>query len=288
MNEAIRRMLQRYECHAAGDCLTALREILQSIALLGLWRSRFFEHAAFYGGSALRLIHGLDRYSEDLDFSLLQPAAGFDLGPYNAAVRAELESFGFDATVQTRAKGVQTAVASAFVKAQTRRQLLRIGAGEGIAGRIRANQVLKIRIEVDTDPPGMFLTETAYLLQPIPFAVRVYRRPDLFAGKMHAVLCRSWKSRVKGRDWYDLVWYAGNAPQLRLRHLEERMRQSGHWRSDRPLDREVLLELIHARIDKLDVGQIRTEVEPFLKDASATNVWSRDFFRRVIERIEIV
>lgn len=288
MNEAIGRMLQRYECRAAGDYLTALREILQSVALLGLWRSRFFEHAAFYGGSALRLIHGLDRYSEDLDFSLLQPAAGFGLGAYNAAVRAELESFGFEATVETRTKGVQSAVESAFVKAQTRRQLLRIGAGEGLAGRIPLNQVLKIRIEVDTDPPGRFLTETAYLLQPIPFAVRVYRQPDLFAGKMHAVLCRSWKSRVKGRDWYDLAWYAGNAPRLRLRHLEERMRQSGHWRLDRPLDRAALLDLVRARIDKLDVGQVRSEVEPFLKDPSTTIVWSRDFFRRIAERIEIV
>lgn len=288
MNDAIRRMLQGYDCRALGDYLTALREILQSLALLGLWRSRFFEHAAFYGGTALRFLHGLDRSSEDLDFSLLEPAADFSLARFTRALQEEMKSFGFEVTVQSQPKKVPTAVESAFVKANTRRQLFLVEAGEGVMARVPANQILRIRLEIDTNPPGLFHTETAYLLQPIPFAVRVYQLPDLFAGKMHAVLCRSWRSRVKGRDWYDLVWYIANAPQLRIRHLGERMRQSGHLPEAEVLDRPKLLDLIHARIETLDIGQVRGEVMPFLKDTSAIQVWSRDFFQRIVQRIEVV
>ena len=188
--------------------MKALREILQEIALLGLWRSRFFEKAAFYGGTALRILYGLDRYSEDLDFSLLKPTAEFDLSRYCSALEKEIRSFGFEATVTGKTKSAQSTIQSAFLKADTLKHLLVINTTESLIRNIPPGQVLKIKIEVDTDPPPGFDTETRFLLQPISFSVRAFSLPDMFAGKMHAVLCRGWKGRVKGRDWYDLVWYA--------------------------------------------------------------------------------
>ncbi len=288
MNEVIARMLDRYESRSVEDYVRALREILQEIALLGLWRSKFFEKAAFYGGTALRILYGIDRYSEDLDFSLLKPMPDFDISRYISALEREVRSFGFEVSVTVREKNAESPVQSAFLKADTLKHLLVIETAEDIARQIPRGQVMKIRIEVDTDPPMGFDTENKFLLQPIPFSVRTFVLSDLFAGKMHAVLCRQWKSRVKGRDWYDLVWYASHHPQLHLDHLEQRMIQSRHAKEGDRLTKEKFFLLTSNAIDKLDINQVKKEVEPFVKNPDALQVWSKEFFRDVVKRIVLV
>ncbi|AMV70865.1 nucleotidyl transferase AbiEii/AbiGii toxin family protein [Desulfuromonas carbonis] len=288
MHDAVARMLARYESKSLDDQVGALREIIQEVALLGLWRARFFEHAAFYGGTALRILHGLDRFSEDLDFSLLAPEPDFSLQRFSAALEEEVRAFGFNLWVETVEKTVETAVQSAFLKANTRSELMVIEADQRLTQNVPPGQVLKIKVEVDTDPPPGFLTITRYLLLPIPFAVRCYTLPSLFAGKMHALLCRKWKNRVKGRDWYDLVWYAAHHPQLNLHHLEKRMRQTGHWSGPPSLGREDFGYLLEAAIARLDVEQARQDVAPFVRDRQTLALWSADFFRDVAARIVIV
>ncbi len=157
-----------------------------------------------------------------------------------------------------------------------------------LTGRVSAGQVLKVKLEVDTDPPLGFTTGTRYLLNPIPFAARVYSLPDLFAGKMHAILCRKWKNRVKGRDWYDLVWYAANHPQLHLYHLEQRMRQTGHWDGAKRLTTTIFADLLNKAIDRLNVAQARRDAAPLVKDQQTLAIWSQDFFREVAKRINFV
>ena len=288
MHEAVARMLSKYECRGINDYINALREILQEVALLGLWRGKFFEKAAFYGGTALRVLYGLDRFSEDMDFSLLEPLDSFDITGYTAFLQRETKAFGFDVRVERIDKAMPSPVQSAFLKANTRKQLLVIEAGEEILQAIPKGQILKIKLEVDTDPPSGFATQTRYLLQPIPFAVRAFVLQDLFAGKMHAILCRRWKSRVKGRDWYDLVWYAANHPELHLNHLEQRMRQTGDWKGDSPLTSERFQDLLTKSVNNLDVDQIRREVEIFIKNPKGLSIWSRDFFLDVALRIKCV
>jgi predicted nucleotidyltransferase component of viral defense system len=286
MHDAIRSMLSRYDLVTTDDHVNALREILQEVALLGLWRIKFFEHAAFYGGTALRILFGLDRYSEDLDFSLLKPRKDFSLGTFGESLKREVESYGFEVDIDHKAGGSQ--IDSAFLKANTHRELLMIGAGKSVVRGVHPRQNLKIKIEVDTDPPEGFETESRYVLLPIPFAVRSFTLPDLFAGKLHAVLCRRWKSRVKGRDWYDLVWYVSHHPEVRLSHLEARMRQTGDWGGEGNLSVEKVIELLHARIDITEVDQSRQEVAPFVKDHRSLDVWSRDFFHSIAARIVTV
>jgi hypothetical protein len=288
MNEAIRQMLATYEIRSLDDSLRALREIMQEIALLGLWRSKFFEKAAFYGGTALRVLYGLDRFSEDLDFSLLAKNGDFDLTAYGDALKRELASFGFAVEIESRAKPVGAAIQSAFLKADTRTQMITVEFDKGIIQKVPRNQVLKIKLEVDTDPPPGFSTEVRYLLRPVPFAVRTFSLPDFFAGKMHAVLCREWRSRIKGRDWYDLVWFAAYHPELHLAHLEQRMRQTEHWAGSAPLTAGDLRDLMARRVDGVDIDQIRREVEPFVKDAAALAIWTKEFFLDVASRIKIV
>lgn len=286
MNPAIAGMLERYERRSVDDHINALREILQEISLCGLWRAKFFERAAFYGGTALRVLYGLDRFSEDMDFSLLAPADDFELAPYCAAVEEELHAWGFPAIVGVKRKTARSAVESAFLKANPRQLLLSIEAGGELLA-IHGRRELQIKIEVDTDPPPGFSTETRFLLQPIPFSVKAYDPPSLFAGKMHAILCRGWTTWVKGRDWYDMVWHVGRGSLLDLAHLEARLRQSGHYNDGAALHEQGFRSMLVQRIEGLDVAAARSEVERFLTDPATVAVWSRDFFLAVANRIQI-
>jgi len=288
MNDAIKNMLEGYHCSSSDDYINALREIMQELALLGLWRSKFFEHAAFYGGTALRILYGLDRYSEDLDFSLLAPDREFTLSIYGEALKREISSFGFQVDFAKKEKAGSGAIDSAFIKANTYSQLITVTTDSAKRAGINPRQELKIKLEVDIDPPGGFTTESRYQFRPIPYAVRVYRLPDLFAGKMHAVLCRKWKSRQKGRNWYDLAWYAGHHPQLNLSHLEVRMRQSGDYSGADPLSWRRFQELLMEAVEQVDIDQIRTDVAPFVHDQRQLELWSRDFFLQAAIKIRPV
>src|SRR5688572_27849459 len=171
MHDAIRTMLEKYKCHSGQDYINALKEIFQEIALLGLWRAKFFEKAAFYGVTALRILYGLDRFSEDLDFSLLTKDLSFSLSEYLSAIQVELQGMGFDVTIEAKNKEQDSAIKSAFIKAGTKKNLLKIKIPFEINNVIHRDELLKIKLEVDINPPGLFKTEAKILLIPIPFSV---------------------------------------------------------------------------------------------------------------------
>ena len=254
---------------------------MQEITLIALSRSGFFSRAAFYGGTALRIFHGLERYSEDLDFSLIEPDNSFDLAAYLPFVRDELGSFGFEMSVELRIKSKETAVQSAFIKGGTLIHLVRIASAVPPVSGVPENEQLKIKFEIDTDPPAGAGFEMKYRLVPISYAVRLYDKPSLFAGKMHALLCRSWKQRVKGRDFFDYVWYLANDIPVNLVHLEARMRQSGHWTGDAVLTIEAIRNLLDARFAAATIAQAKEDVFPYINDTRSLDVWSRDFFMTI-------
>ena len=286
MNVALQGMLDRYQPQNLADYENALKEVVQELALLGLWRARFFEHAAFYGGTALRIFHRLPRFSEDIDFSLLQPDREFDLAPYLEAVRKELAAFGFSFRVERRNKRVSTAIESAFIKGGTRINLAFIGTPDYLRMRLPELQQVRIRIELDTDPPPLAYYEVLTLLTPIPFQVRLFDRPCLFAGKLHAILCRDWKSRVKGRDFYDFVWYLGRQTPCNVGHLQARMTQTGHWSQGRKLDIAQLRQLLLKRFKQVDFDQAKRDVRPFIRDEAELELWDNSFFQSLVARVE--
>jgi predicted nucleotidyltransferase component of viral defense system len=288
MNEAVRAMLARYECRSASDYENALKEIIQEISLLGLWRSKFFEKASFYGGSALKILHGLDRFSEDLDFSLLEKKERFSLLTYFKALEDELKSFGFSVSIVEKRKATDSSIESAFIKAGTVQNMLLIDVPKPVMKKMPPGKMMKIRLEVDTDPPGDFATEARYLFLPVPFSVNAYTLPDLFAGKMHAVLCRAWENRVKGRDWYDLVWYVARGVPVHLKHLESRMRQTHHLENMTALTEESLKSILRERIERMDFRSAIKDVENLLKDTSSLSLWSKEYFGVVCDRITAV
>lgn len=286
IHPALAGLLDRYRPQSSNDYQNGVREIAQEIALLGLWRTPFYEHAAFYGGSALRVFHGLQRFSEDLDFSLLQPRPDFSLRPYLGAVADELAAWGFEFRAEEIEKTNPSPIESAFLKGSTVINLLQIGAPAEIASRLPKGQLIRIKLEIDTDPPPGATTETLTRLVPTPHQVRVYDLPSLFAGKLHAVLCRNWKGRVKGRDFYDLVWYVGRRVPLNLAHLEARMRQSGDWPMETPLDAHGLRERLEERFAGIRFDQAKQDIEPFLKDPRELALWSHGFFKELIPQIQ--
>jgi predicted nucleotidyltransferase component of viral defense system len=288
MHSAIEWMLKKYHCHNVTDYCNALKEIIQEITLLGLWRSKFFEKSAFYGGTALRILYGLDRFSEDIDFSLLKPDLNFKMEKYNEAVHAELQAFGFQTEITTREKTIDSNIQSAFIKADTKIQLLSILAPTEITRSLHGKQRIKIKMEIDINPPQEFQTEVKTLLQPIPFSVNTYQMPDLFAGKIHALLCRSWKSLVKGRDWYDFIWYIGRKIPIRSAHLQARLVQSGHWPHEKPLELQDIMHLICEKIQTLNIEQAKKDVVLFLRDPASIESWSQEFFLALVQRITVL
>lgn len=278
ISEAILKRLESYKCTSTQEYEAALLEIIQEIALLGLWRSKFFEKAAFYGGTALRILYGLDRFSEDLDFSLLMKAQDFEMETYHKSVVRELLSLGFDVTVEEKRKTVDSAIQSAFIKANTREHFLRIGLSSEDQKRVQSNKVLKVKFEVDTDPPLKFTTTYRPLTFPGPFSVATMTLPDLFAGKMHALLFREYKGWVKGRDWYDFLWFLSQKTPLGLTHLNERMHQSGNFPNDQQLTEEILRKMLDDRIRQLNVASARSDVQRFIKDSWKLESWTREYF----------
>ena len=284
MSPALKDMLDAYQPNTPADYQNAAREIVQEIALLGLWRGGFFEHAAFYGGTALRIFHGLRRFSEDLDFTLLAEGGETRLERYLPGIASELESWGFTFEAETKSEGSRTGIESAFLKGGTQLNLLHIGAPPELARRLPASHKLKVKLEMDLQSPPGATTEVRTQLLPSPYQVTLYDLPSLFAGKLHAVLCRGWKSRVKGRDFYDFVWYVGRRVKPNLAHLDARMRQSGHWEGD-PLTVEILGSLLVERFSGIDFAKAADEVRVFLPDPRELELWSREFFEQLAGKV---
>ncbi|MEI6242164.1 MAG: nucleotidyl transferase AbiEii/AbiGii toxin family protein [Chlamydiota bacterium] len=263
-----------------------LCEILQQTALLGLSRHQFFEYAAFYGETALRILYGLDRYSEDMDFSLLKPNKEFDFSPFLEGMHQELKGMGFEMDLEIRKKPIDTGILSAFLKANTLTLLLSI---RGKTKGIHPEQKLQIKLEIDTDPPLSHLPlETKLVKNPIPFYVITYSLPDLFAGKLHAVLCRNWQKRVKGRDWYDMIWYIQKEVPVNLAHLRARMLQTHHLKPEERFGKKELLDKLHSKIDALDWNMAKLDVIPFIADEHKLDIWSKQFFHDIVGHLLFV
>ena len=285
MNSIIEQMLRQHETETLTDKKNGIKEVVQEIVLCGLSRAGFFKEAAFYGGTALRIFYGLDRFSEDLDFSLMAPNPGFDLPRYLPALERELAAYGFNFKVEDRAKAIDSDIRSAFLKGNTREHMLVFYADERLARSFSGNDTIKIKFEVDTTPPAYATFERKYRLLPIPYEVNLYDMPSLFAGKLHAVICRAWKSRVKGRDLYDYVFYLSQGTPVNLRHLNARLVDSGFDGAREDMTLGEIKDILHRRFESIDYDQARQDVLPFIKNPSVVEIWSKDFFIAITDNL---
>jgi len=275
MNTSIfENMLSHYPIVTKDDLNNATHEVMQQIVLASLYRSGFFDRAAFYGGTCLRIFYGLQRFSEDMDFSLLQSDENFALENYFDSIIAEFKALGKEIVINKKAKTAQTNVESAFLKENTEIYDL----------QFTTEKRIKIKIEVDTQPPSDFATEYKLLLLPFSFMTRCYSLPDLYAGKIHAFLFRNWKNRVKGRDWYDFEWYIRNNIALNFNHLQKRTEQINRL-SEKEFTPEVFKKMLRERIEKTNIEAVKNDVRPFLKNPQEMEIWSTDYFLQLANMI---
>ena len=272
MNNIFEQMLSRYPIISDKDRQNAIYEVMQQITLAGLYRGGFFNKAAFYGGTCLRIFHKLDRFSEDMDFSLLTTDSSFKLENYFPSIIDEFKILGREIVITKKDKRNFNKVESAFLKDDT----------EVYDVAFQTEKSLKIKIEVDTQPPLKFQTEQKLLLHPFSFMTRCFTLPDLYAGKMHALVFRTWNNRVKGRDWYDFEWYVKNGINLDFTHLQERIREFNGIE----VDKEEFLRLLKKRLASTDIKMVKQDVEPFIKNTENLEIWSNDYFLQLANIIK--
>lgn len=280
----IKEWLETYKPANKEEATQALREIMQEVSLAGLFRAGFFEKAAFYGGTALRIFYKVDRFSEDLDFSLLEVNPDFDLEKYLKAIQDEFEALGMKVAIREKKKTNQTPIESAFLKSET---LWRELVLESIIPQSGLNQpaTIQIKIEVDTQPPSGFVTEEKLLLKPFSFYVKTFALPYLFAGKMHVLLFRKWGQNVKGRDWFDLEWYIKQGVPLDLKHFQIRSQDSGDLPAGEISEGE-FRKILATRIDTVNLEIAKADISRFIKNPETLNIWSPQYFHDLVGHLK--
>jgi predicted nucleotidyltransferase component of viral defense system len=280
----MKEWIAEYNPKNEEETLAAMREIMQEIALAALSRTDFFKKAAFYGGTALRIFHGLDRYSEDLDFSLLETDTTFSIEPYFSAIKEEFESLGLRIQIREKDKRIKSQIESAFLKTETIWKELVL---EDIVKQhgISSNKSIKIKIEIDRIPPTGFHTEEKLLVRPFSFYVNCYDLSSLFAGKLHALLFRKWKNRVKGRDWYDMEWYIRKGVPLNMDHFLYRTVETKDW-NETTIRQEQILDLLTEKINAVSFNAVKDDVRRFIPNDERLQIWNVKYFEDLIQKMK--
>ena len=271
-NEIYDNMLSAYGVTTEQERRNAIFEANLQVILAGLYNGGFFDVAAFYGGTCLRIFHGLQRFSEDMDFSLLTPNDKFDFTKYFQPIIDEFAIVGREVEIKKKDKKSFGKVESAFLKDNT----------DVYDVSFQTDKSIKIKIEVDTQPPLNFGTEQKLLLQPHSFMTRCFTLPDLFAGKMHALVYRGWKNRVKGRDWYDFEWYVRHNVPLDFAHFAERVRQF----NNEEIRQEVFMAKLKDRLASADINQVKNDALPFVRNPNELDIWSNDYFVQLADMVK--
>ena len=280
MNDIIQTRLAVYESANEIEEENATKEIIQEIALYGLWRANFFDVAVFQGGTSLRILHQLPRFSEDLDFMLLAPDLEFDWGPYLKVLTATFEEYGLSPETVSKEQ-MDKRIRNAVIKDNSVANQLDLS-----FGRRDARKKLKVKLEIDVQPPAHSGDAFTFLDFPVDYEVRHQDLSSNFALKIHALLCREY---VKGRDWYDFEWYVAQGIFPNLRHLEAALKQFGPWSDNDDLSVDVtwLEARLTARIHQINWDDAGSDVRRFLRpiEAESLKLWSNRFFETKVDKL---
>ena len=271
-NEIYDNMLSAYDVATEQQRRNAIFEVNQQVILAGLYNGGIFDVAAFYGGPCLRIFHGLQRFSEDMDFSLLVLDDKFDFTKYFQPIIDEFAIVGREVEIKKKDKKGFGKVESAFLKDNT----------DVYDVSFQTDKSIKIKIEVDTQPPLNFRTEQKLLLQPHSFMTRCFTLPDLFAGTMHALVSRAWRNRVKGRDWYDFEWYVRHNVPLDFAHLAARIRQ---FNNEEIVQADFMAQL-KDRLASANINQVKSDVLPFVRNPKELDIWSNYYFVQLADMMK--
>ena len=286
MNNVIEQMLSKYETKNTNEEINALKEIIQELVLSGLSRGGFFDEAAFYGGTALRIFYKLDRFSEDLDFALVTPNKDFDLTRYFTYIEKELKAYGLNLEINSKHKSFDSNITSVFLKGDTLEHILKFFPSEVNHQYNSLLKNIKIKFEVDINPPNGATYEEQYKLLPSPHQIKLYDKESLLAGKIHAILCRGWKNRTKGRDLYDYVFFLANDTKVNIELIKNKLIESEYIKVNDKFDINKLKELLNDKISKIDCNDAKEDVITFIKNISSLDMWNNKFFISITEKLK--
>ena len=285
MNNIIEQMLSKYDIKNTNDEINALKEIIQEIVLSGLSRGNFFNEAAFYGGTALRIFYNLDRFSEDLDFALLESNKDFDISKYFNYIEKELKAYGINLNISTKEKSFDSNITSAFLKGDTLELILRFFPSDEEHKYDHILKNLKIKLEVDINPPMGATYDDKYKLLPSPHQIKLYDKESLLAGKIHAILCRGWNNRVKGRDLYDYIFFLASDTKVNIELLKNKLIESNYINEKDEFDINELKKILINKFEKIDYSKAIEDVKPFIKNIDNLNLWSKEFFIEITNKL---
>lgn len=284
MNSVLKNMLDKYEIKNSIDETNAMKEIIQEIVICGLSRGGFFNEAAFYGGTALRIFHGLNRFSEDLDFALLKPNKDFDLRKYFPFIEKEVQAYGLNLSITEKEKTKDSNIMSAFLKGDTKEHILMFFPNENMQSTTSLKNI-KIKFEVDINPPSGAKYDLKYKLLPSPHQVKLYDEASLFAGKIHAILCRNWNYRTKGRDLYDYIFYLSKNISVNLELVKEKLIDSNVLKRNDNFDINVLKEMLTNKFNEINYNDAKEDVIAFIEDKDSLNLWTKEFFIEITKNL---
>ena len=284
MNSVLKNMLDKYEIKNSIDETNAMKEIIQEIVICGLSRGGFFNEAAFYGGTALRIFYGLNRFSEDLDFALLKPNKDFDLSKYFPFIEKEVQAYGLNLSITEKEKTKDSNIISAFLKGDTKEHILMFFPNENMQNTTSLKNI-KIKFEVDINPPSGAKYDLKYKLLPSPHQVKLYDEASLFAGKIHAILCRNWNYRTKGRDLYDYIFYLSKNISVNLELVKEKLIDSNVLKGNDNFDINVLKEMLTTKFNEINYNDAKEDVIAFIEDKDSLNLWTKEFFIEITKNL---
>lgn len=289
MNNAIEAMLAKYNPQNNNERENAIKEIIQEIALAGLSRGGFFKKAAFYGGTCLRIFHGLNRFSEDLDFALVEKDPNFKLDVFFPSLEKEFQSYGIEMIIERKKKEDEEEVQSAFLKGNTLTLMMSFFPKSDDAKKVVSNQKIKIKFEIDTDNPEGGITEYRYKMLPAPYEIQIFDEATLFAGKIHAILCQNYKNHVKGRDYYDYLFYIGKGSKFNLKYLENKLKNTGSKIDENDsLTLDKVKALLKERFLTTDYKSAKEDVSNFIMDKESVSIWKKELFLATLDEVNLL
>lgn len=286
MNNVIKQMLSKYEINNINDEINALKEIIQEIIISGLSRGSFFDRAAFYGGTALRIFYNLDRFSEDLDFALVKKDKDFEISKYFSYIEKELQAYGLNLEISSKQKDIETNITRAFVKGNTLEHIFKFFPNNENYEYNHILKSIKIKFEVDINPPSGATYEEKYKLLPSPHQIKLYDKESLFAGKIHAILCRNWKTRTKGRDLYDYIFFLANNTSVNLELIKNKLIESEYINSKDNFNINILKDILIKKFNEIDYKEAKEDIIPFIKNVDVLNLWSSKFFIDITKNLK--
>jgi len=285
MNNVIEMMLSKYNPQNLEEKENAIKEIIQEIALAGLSRGGFFDKAAFYGGTCLRIFHGLNRFSEDLDFALIQNDTNFDLKKYFPSLIKEFDSYGINIEIESKTKDNNDDIKSAFLKGNTLMLMLTLFPKNDFSNIIH-NQKIKVKFEVDIDNPSGGITEFKYQMLPAPYEIRVFDESTLFAGKIHAILCKNYKNNVKGRDYYDYLFFIQKGSKINIKYLENKLKNTGKIPDNEILTLDLVKKMLKEKFEQVDYKLAIKDVSNFIQDKGSLLIWKKELFISTLDKLD--